>query len=480
MLSSRRTFGLEKRFVYNMGQRATAIDFGRDLSRSNDFLPRFSEGHDLESKLGLLAGSARFDLCGACGQSASSRQRATLSVERWIYPSALPDGRTVRLLKVLQTNSCTRNCLYCENRVSRDIARESFSPEELSRLFERLQAAGLAEGLFLSSSIERNPDADMARMIATAELVRKRFGFRGYIHLKVLPGASQAAIERAAQVADRISINLEAPGPEALARIARQKNFMKDMLPQVGWIQGAVENPNTRARSHTTQFVVGAAGESDLEILSWTDRLYRKAGLQRAYFSAYQIPDEDASLPGPPTPLLREHRLYQADFLLRRYGFQLDELVFQQEGLLSLDADPKQAWASQHPELFPVDISKAPIELLLRVPGIGPVSARRICTARSKGLSGIPEDLRKLGVVLKRAAPYCLWAGRALAPDCLQEELPFEEVQEGFWGAGPEPAHACRGLGTEWTDLEDRAGERLPPKSFVVDRHANAVLQNIY
>ena len=434
----------------------------------------------METKVGLLAQSARFDLCGTCGQPGSARQRMTLPVERWIYPSALPDGRTVRLLKVLQTNSCTRNCLYCENRVSRDIARESFSPEELAMLFERLRAGGHAEGLFLSSSIARSPDADMARMIATAELVRRRFRFQGYIHLKVLPGASQAAIERAAQLADRISINLEAPGPEALGRIAMQKNFLKDILPQVAWIQQAVEDPRLRARSHTTQFVVGAAGESDFEILHWADRLYRKTRLQRAYFSAYQVPDEDTPLSSLPASLVREHRLYQADFLLRRYGFNLNELVFQPEGLLSLEVDPKQAWAFRHPEIFPVDLAKAPIEILLRVPGIGPVSAKRICSIRSRGLSGIPEDLKKLGVVLKRAAPYSLWEGRALSAGRSQDELPFEGVQDGSRGAGPGPAQVHTGLETGWTDLGGYAGGELPlVKSFGVDRYPGTVLENV-
>ncbi|MEW6442976.1 MAG: radical SAM protein [bacterium] len=383
------------------------------------------------SKAGLLAQSARFDLCGNCGRPGSGRQRSAAPEGRWIYPSALPDGRTVRLLKVLQTNRCTKNCLYCENRVSRDIPRDTFSPEELARLFENLRSGGAADGLFLSSSVSGRPDGDMARMIATAELLRRRFRFRGYIHMKILPGASRPAIEAAARLADRISINLEAPGPAALARIAAQKEFPRDIEPQIAWIQQAVEDPGLRARSHTTQFVVGAAGESDLEILRSTDLLYRKRGLERAYFSAYQPPDESAPLTSPPVPLMREHRLYQADFLLRRYRFELDELVFQADGLLSLEVDPKQAWAGRHPEFFPVDLARAPLELLLRVPGIGPVSAKRICSWRRSGVLREGSDLKQTGVVLGRAAPYSLWKGRRVSAEEGQPSLPFRAERDG-------------------------------------------------
>lgn len=379
-------------------------------------------------KAGLLAESARFDLCGACALPGGARRRDPDSPESWIYPAALPDGTTVRLLKVLQTNACTKNCLYCANRVTRDIPRETFSPEELARLFGEMLRAGLVQGLFLSSAVSGRPDEDMARMTATAEILRRRFGFRGYIHLKVLPGAERAAIEKAAELADRISINLEAPGEEALGRVARQKRFSQDILSRVRWIREAVRNPGFRAKSHTTQFVVGAAGEADRDILFWTERLYRSESVARAYFSAYQVPDPDTPLESEPAPLLREHRLYQADFLLRRYGFRLEEMVFESDGNLSLAEDPKQAWARRHPEAFPVDLATAPRELLLRVPGIGPVSASRICKARREGLGLDPAaSLRRLGVIVGRALPYCLWKGRALAEASPQQVLCFDE-----------------------------------------------------
>ena len=382
----------------------------------------------LQKKTNLLARSAQYDLCGHCSPAGSGRIRD--SEHTWIYPAVLPDGRAVRLLKVLQTNICKNDCSYCAHRSSQDIPRETFSPDELAQLFMDLHHARMAHGLFLSSAIPGNPDHGMARMIATAEILRRRFRFNGYIHLKVLPGACRAAVERSAMYADRISINLEAPGPDVLGRIAKDKDFISAILPQAAWIQQAVEDPLIRAGSHTTQFVVGAGGETDQEILRWTDWLYRRRSLGRAYFSAYQVPDENTPLSARPVPLMREHRLYQADFLLRRYGFSFDELVFEPTADLSLEVDPKQQWALDHPEYFPVEILKAPLELLLRVPGIGPVSVKRICTLRIKGLVHSPEDLRKAGVVMKRTAPYVmldgkpLQAGRTVAAT-EQMELPY-------------------------------------------------------
>jgi len=348
--------------------------------------------------------------------------------DRWIYPAALPDGRTIRLLKVLQTNVCTKDCQYCENRVSRDVRRETFAPEELAGLFVSLHQTGKASGLFLSSGIAGRPDRVMERMTATAEILRSRHRFRGYIHMKILPGSSRAAVERAAQLSDRISINIEAPGPQHLERIAGEKDFGSELLPQTEWIRQAVSDPSTRARSHTTQFVVGASGESDREILKWADWLYKGRGLYRAYYSAYQIPDEDTSLDAPPTPLMREHRLYQSDFLLRKYGFSLDELIFDRAGHLSLAVDPKERWAQRHPEAFPVEVMTAPPEILVRVPGLGPVSAKRICSGRLQGGFRGPEDLRKTGLLLKKAAPYLLLNGKPLVGRPSQPSLPFDRA----------------------------------------------------
>lgn len=282
----------------------------------------------------------------------------------------------------------------------------------------------------------------MARMIATAEILRKRFEFNGYIHLKILPGASRAAIEHAAKLADRISINIEAPGPDALAKIAHQKDFRTEILPQTEWIRRAVEDKRLRARSHTTQFVVGAGGEADRDILRWCEWLYTKRRLSRAYFSAYQVPDEDAPLTAPPTPLMREHRLYQADVLMRRYGFCFDELEFEPSGNLSLDVDPKQKWADRHPEWFPVDILSADFEQLVRVPGIGPLTAKRICTLRTQRQTGFTtaSDLRRAGVILERAARYVLVGGKKVhTPLPAQMDLPFPAAHECPTQISPAP-----------------------------------------
>jgi predicted DNA-binding helix-hairpin-helix protein len=375
-----------------------------------------------------LARSARFDLCGACSTAGGGRAKS--AEDRWIYPAVLPDGKTVNVLKVLQTNACTNDCLYCENRVSRDAPRESFTPEELSRLFWAIFKAGKATGLFLSSALSGKADPAMARMIATAEILRRRYGFQGYIHLKVLPGASRAAVERAAQFADRMSVNLEAPGPERLRTIAREKDFVSELFSRMAWIQQAVKSGTTRVKSHTTQFVVGAARESDREIVECTARLYRERGLSRSYYSAYARPDDLTPLDSPPTPLIREHRLYQTDFLLRRYGFEFEELVFEEDGNLSLTMDPKFRWALNHPDVFPVEIQSAPRELLLRVPGIGPVAAGRICAWRRRGSFQGPEDLRKAGVLVKRAAPYLLLKGKSMREEDPQPLLPFPQPEE--------------------------------------------------
>jgi len=372
-----------------------------------------------QRKLHLLGQAAQYDLCGTgCGPQPS---RIRKDAEHWIYPAVLPDGKRVRLLKVLMTNACRNDCVYCATRRSRNFRRSEFEPAELAQLFDQMHRAGLVSGLFLSSGVKGRPDRTMARMVATAEILRRKCGFSGYIHLKVLPGASYGAAERAAQLADRISVNLEAPDAQHLCRIAPDKDFQEDILRRLRWITDLVRSPDTRARSHTTQFVVGAAGESDREIVERVSGLYAGCGLARAYYSAYQPPDDEVPCELPPVPLVREHRLYQADWLIRKYRFRKEEIPYDENGNLSLIEDPKSAWARRHPERFPVEVNDAPLEALLRVPGIGPVSARRICEQRRAGrLRGL-SDLRRLGVVASRAAPYVLISGKR--PYTEQREL---------------------------------------------------------
>ena len=364
---------------------------------------------DTAQKVEILGDAARYDICRGCGTEAS---RVRDDVGRWIYPAVRPDGSKIALLKVLFTNACDGDCAYCANRRGRDSRRVGFRAPELARLFERLRRRALVQGLFLSSGICGSPDRMMERMIITTEIVRFRYNFRGYIHLKILPGADLASVERAVQLADRVSLNLEAPNAARLARITQNKDFEEDLLERMRWARRFIRDKTSARTTQTTQFVIGASDESDHEVLETTTKLYQEIGLHRAYFSAFQpVPDTPLENHAP-TPLLREHRLYQADFLLRQYGFQFGELVFDQEGNLPAYADPKTAWALQHPELFPMEINRASREELLRVPGIGPVSANRIVKLRTKGAFRSLGDLRKLRMVTSRMAPFVLLDGR--------------------------------------------------------------------
>jgi predicted DNA-binding helix-hairpin-helix protein len=251
----------------------------------------------------------------------------------------------------------------------------------------------------------------MQRMIATVELVRRKYQFKGYIHLKLLPGCEKAAVERAVQLADRVSVNLEAPNAERLSRLSENKRFEQDLLQPMQWSKEFREQELGARSGLTTQFVVGAAGESDHEILSTVAHLYRKVELSRAYFSAFQPISNTPLEHLPPAPPLREHRLYQGDFLLRQYGFGLRDLVFDAMGNLCTDVDPKLAWARTHPEFFPLEINQASSEDLLRVPGIGPKSVDRILHSRRQNRFRHVEDLRAIGVVAGRAAPFLLLDG---------------------------------------------------------------------
>ncbi len=366
---------------------------------------------DIEEKLEFLGKAAQYDLCGEACSPGVHRMKDDLG--RWLYPAVLPDGRKVILLKVLLSNACTNNCLYCANRAGRDCPRMYFTPEELASTFDHLWRRGVVKGLFLSSAVDGNPDDVMARMIAVAEIIRRRYGFPGYIHLKVIPGASKAAVEAMARWATRMSVNLEAPSPEALKRIAPGKDFTESLFTPIAWIKELVEEGKAiLPAGQTTQFMVGPGGERDRDLLRLAQSLYRDFGLRRIYYSAFQ-PIPDTPLENhPPTPAWREHRLYQADFLIRRYGFTVEELPFDPSGNLPREGDPKLLWALNHPEFFPVEVNTADYQQLLRVPGIGPRSARRIISERRKGAIRFLEDLRKLGVVTGRAAPFITLRGK--------------------------------------------------------------------
>ncbi|MBC7262886.1 MAG: helix-hairpin-helix domain-containing protein [Chloroflexi bacterium] len=365
---------------------------------------------DIFQKAEALGRAAQYDLCGeACG-TAAARVRDNLG--RWIYPVALPDGTRVMLLKVLFTNACDNDCRYCANRAGRDTPRFTFECEELARLFDQLWRSKRVTGLFLSSAVRRGGTQTMERMITTVEILRNRYQFRGYIHLKILPGAEKACVERAVQLATRVSLNLEAPNSTRLAHLSGAKDFENDLLIPMRWVHEFRQRGLGAPAGQTTQFVVGAAGESDREILTTTDRLYREVELRRAYFSAFQpIPDTPLENQAA-TSLLREHRLYQSDYLRRLYGFEFDELIYDENGNLLQSEDPKMAWAHHNPQRFPIEINRASREELLRIPGIGPRSARRIIHLRKEAKFRYLEDLTKIGILANRAAPFILLDGR--------------------------------------------------------------------
>lgn len=365
---------------------------------------------DILGKLETLGESAQYDLCNACG--ASTRKRDDLG--RWIYPTALPDGKQVRVLKVLLTNVCDKDCHYCCVRASHDVPRSSFAPKELARAFDRMHRVDLVDGIFLSSAVCAGASRTMDRMIACVEMIRIQYGFRGYVHLKLLPGISEAHVERAVQLANRVSINLEAPDAQRLAIIAPHKDYFEELLRPMQIAKRLIDDSGGRLApaGQTTQFVVGAAGEADREILSTTARLYDKLDLRRAYYSAFQPVPGTPLDDRPATPAWREHRLYQADWLLRFYGFSFDDLVFDGAGNLPRKSDPKMMYAQSHPELFPVEVNHASRDELLRVPGLGPRSVARILRWRRQGKMRDMADIRKAGAVANRAASFVLLDGK--------------------------------------------------------------------
>jgi len=337
--------------------------------------------------------------------------KAARDLSGCIFEAATPHGR-VPLLKTLLTSACERDCFYCPFRAGRDFRRATLKPDELAQTFDAMHRAGLVKGLFLSSGIAGGGLRTQDRLLAVAELLRGKYGFRGYLHLKIMPGAERAQVERAMQLADRVSVNLEAPNGERLARLAPHKVFMEELMRPLRWVEEIRRSQDGRGPSQVTQFVVGGADETDHELLTTTAALYRELRLARAYFSAFR-PVPDTPLAGrAPTPLLREHRLYQASFLLRDYNFRLSDLTFDAGGNLPLAVDPKAAWAQAHLAERPLEINRAGRSELLRVPGIGPKGAEAILKARRQGTLRDLADLRKIGIVPERAAPFILLAGR--------------------------------------------------------------------
>ena len=363
--------------------------------------------------------------CTPSNPSANAAHRPAAKTDLPIHMAALPNGHRVPILKTLLTSACEKNCYYCANRAGREFQRQTFHPEELAQLYMNLFRAGVVKGLFLSSGVASGGIRTQDRLLDTADIMRNKLGYRGYLHLKIMPGAEYAQVERALQLADRVSINLEAPNTQRLSNLAPQKVFIEELLRPLRWVEDIRQKQlplhawNGRWPSTTTQFVAGGAGENDLELLQTTFFLHQKLHLSRVYFSGFKpvsgTPLENIPAINP----WRQHRLYQASFLFRDYGFDLEDMPLAQGGYLPLDVDPKMAWARTHLSDHPIEINRADFNELLRVPGIGLQGARAILAARSKGHLHNLGDLKALGVVTKRAAPFILLDGHLFTSQLL-------------------------------------------------------------
>ncbi len=367
---------------------------------------------DLQQRLDLLGRDARFELLGPCPTRAPQGRQ-----EGPVFRASCGGGRVIPLLRVLLTNRCTGGCRYCMWRGGRDMTRATVAPDEMATAFDGHLRAHLVRGIFLSSGIDPDPVTAMDRLLDTAAIIRRHHRFGGYLHLKVLPGAEDAQVEEAVRLASRVSVNLEAPTRLRLRALAPGKTrpgLLRAQIDRMGALARAGRLPGA---GWTTQYVVGPAGETDRELLDTTQTLYRRRGLRRAYYSAFE-PVHGTPLAGePPTPTARQHRLYQADHLMRFYGFDAGELPFDAAGRLPAGEDPKRAWARRHPERFPVDLDRAPREALLRVPGLGPTLVERILAARRQGHLDDAHKLRALGVRPGTCAGFVTLGGRPLRRD---------------------------------------------------------------
>jgi predicted DNA-binding helix-hairpin-helix protein len=335
------------------------------------------------------------------------------SLDECITNVVTPKGKKP-ILKTMMTTACERNCFYCPFRAGRSkTQRMTFSPDEMAGAFDTLQRANRVDGIFLSSGIIKGSVTTQDKIIDTIEIIRNRYEYHGYIHLKIMPGVEYEQLYRAMQLADRVSVNLEGPTQERLSALAPKKDFIGELLRMLQWAETIRrENPYQKLAGTVTQFVVGAVGDTDHELLSVSNRLYRQMGLTRAYYSGFspveQTPFENLT----PTDPLREHRLYQASFLLRDYGWSVEDLSFLEDGNLQIDIDPKRAWAERNLREAPIDVMKATRRQLLRVPGIGPVGADAILRARRLGRLTELVHLRKLNIrAPEQAAPYILLDG---------------------------------------------------------------------
>ena len=391
---------------------------------------------DIYEKLHILTDAAKYDVaCTSSGVDRRGDGKGMGNCEKaGICHSFSADGRCISLLKILFTNECIYDCKYCVNRVSNDVRRTSFTPDEICRLTMEFYRRNYIEGLFLSSGILKSPDYTMELLYESLYKLRVECHFQGYIHVKAIPGASPELIQKVGFLADRMSVNLELPTKESLHLLAphkSRKNILKPMrMVQMGREVNREElavyrnAPRFVPAGQSTQMIIGATPETDFQIMQVAEAMYEKFGLKRVFYSAFVAVNKDKALPaqietGP--PLLREHRLYQADWLLRYYHFKVSELLDEKNPNFNVLMDPKCNWAVQHLELFPVEINRVEYEMLLRVPGIGYKSAARIVRARRMGMIQF-EDLKKMGVVLKRALYFITCNGKMMYPIKIEQD----------------------------------------------------------
>ncbi len=368
---------------------------------------------DTIAKLKILSADSQYDLACACGtHDQDHRQRSTDG--NWLYPVTLPNGGRSIMLKTLLSNTCTNDCKYCPLRRDTNIPRCTLRPDETARVFMDYLARRDIFGLFLSSGVIGSPDRTMEQLNAVAALLRRKHQFRGYIHLKIIPGSSAAAIQETLSLASAVSINIETPGELHCRKLSERKRFLEDIIRPLKLVAELTAKGERYARVRTTtQFVVGASDETDAEIVHYLFGLYDRLHMNRVYFSAYQsglgsrdTPGETGGAANPEDRLMREHRLYQVDFLIRKYDFTADDIAFDTHHNLSLAKDPKTLWAERHPEFYPVPVNRADRATLLRVPGFGPLTVTRLLDQRRQGRVGNLHSLNLRGSRLQKALAY--------------------------------------------------------------------------
>lgn len=414
----------------------------------------------IQRKLMILSDAAKYDV--SCSSSGSNRTNKAGGIGNaacaGICHTWSADGRCVSLLKILMTNYCMYDCIYCVNRCSHETERAILTPDEIADLTIEFYRRNYIEGLFLSSGVYRSPDETTELLIETARKLREERHFNGYIHMKGIPGTDSRLIRQLGQYVDRMSVNIELPSSAGLKLLAPQKTKQGILVPMREVKNGIVERQENRKHStkapsfvpagQTTQLIVGATADSDRTILQLSEALYHKVNLKRVYYSAYVPAMTGPNLPAiVKPPLLREHRLYQADWLLRFYQFSAAEILSDSSPDFDLDLDPKACWALRHPEIFPIEINRASYHMLLRVPGIGVTSAKRICAARRYAYLSY-DTLRRLGIVLKRAQYFITCKGKYYGesdhPDFIRQRLlsresaPKYEQMDLFAEAGHE------------------------------------------